>query len=118
MKNAEKQIWYVSGPMTALPELNKPAFAAEAARMRALGFEVINPAENDLGPGAKWEAYMRVDLAQLLTCNSVILLPGWERSDGAQLELHVARALGMTIALAAGKSPFSTAAAAPDWAAA
>ena len=29
---------YLSGPMSSLPELNFPAFHAEAARLRALGF--------------------------------------------------------------------------------
>jgi hypothetical protein len=36
---------YLSGPMTGLPDLNFPAFHAEAARLRALGYDVINPAE-------------------------------------------------------------------------
>ena len=36
---------YLSGPMSGLPELNFPAFHAEAARLRALGFEVVNPAD-------------------------------------------------------------------------
>ena len=36
---------YIAGPMTGLPELNFPAFHAEAARLRAFGYEVINPAE-------------------------------------------------------------------------
>ena len=36
---------YCAGPMTGLPELNFPAFHAEAARLRAFGYEVINPAE-------------------------------------------------------------------------
>jgi hypothetical protein len=31
--------------MTGLPEFNYPAFHAEAARLRAQGFEVVSPAE-------------------------------------------------------------------------
>ncbi|MCY1527250.1 hypothetical protein D9M68_623110 [compost metagenome] len=37
---------YLAGPMTGLPEFNYPAFHAEAARLRALGYQVENPAEN------------------------------------------------------------------------
>ncbi|WP_319942079.1 DUF4406 domain-containing protein [Pseudomonas quasicaspiana] len=36
---------YISGPMTGLPDFNFPAFAAEANRLRGLGFDVVNPAE-------------------------------------------------------------------------
>lgn len=36
---------YISGPMTGLPEKNFPAFNAEANRLRALGFDVVNPVD-------------------------------------------------------------------------
>lgn len=44
---------YLSGPMTGLPELNFPAFAAMTANLRADGHTVTNPAElyPDGGPG-------------------------------------------------------------------
>jgi len=35
---------YLSGPMTGLPELNFPAFAAMTASLRAGGHTVTNPA--------------------------------------------------------------------------
>ena len=33
---------YIAGPMTGYVELNFPAFNAEAARLRALGFEIVD----------------------------------------------------------------------------
>ena len=57
---------YLAGPMTGLPELNFPAFHAEAARLRALGYEVVNPAEINVDPAAGWLACMRADIAQLV----------------------------------------------------
>ena len=45
---------YVAGPMTGHPQLNFPAFHTEAARLRALGYEVVNPAELNADPGADW----------------------------------------------------------------
>jgi hypothetical protein len=84
---------------------------AEAA-LAELGFEVINPldVENDtcLGdcnplrhvgqdgvPTHSWECFMRHDLRELLTCDTVAILPGWAESSGARLELKVSTALKM-----------------------
>lgn len=91
---------YLSGPMSGLPNLNVPAFNAEAARLRALGFEVVNPAELNPGPDTGWHACMRNDLKALLDCDTLVLLPGWQRSSGAHLEMHVAHRVGMAIVIA------------------
>ena len=91
---------YLSGPMTGLPNLNFPAFNAEAARLRGLGFEVINPAE--LNEGVEdWEECLRQDLIALLNCDTVAILPGWQESKGAHLEMHVAHRVGIRIVEAA-----------------
>lgn len=45
---------YLAGPMTGLPEHNFPAFHAEAARLRGLGYQVENPAEHGEIPGFEW----------------------------------------------------------------
>ncbi|CAE6905944.1 MULTISPECIES: DUF4406 domain-containing protein [Pseudomonas] len=89
---------YLSGPMTGCPDFNYPAFHAEADRLRSLGFDVESPAENP--PQESWEEYLRWGLAQMLTCDSVALLPGWGISKGAQLEVSVAEKLKMTIVMA------------------
>lgn len=86
---------YIAGPMSGLPAMNYPAFNAEADRLRALGFEVENPAENP--EQESWEAYMRVALRQMLTCDTIALLPGWIHSKGATLERDIAQKVGMTI---------------------
>ena len=88
---------YVSGPMTGKPELNFPAFHTASAWLRAKGLQVVNPAELTTNPDATWEECMRVDLQALCTCHAIALLPGWEASKGAQLELHVAERLKMTV---------------------
>lgn len=89
---------YLSGPMTGLPDFNRAAFHAAAAALRAQGHVVINPAEVDLGPDATWADYMRVHLTEIARrVTRVFVLPGWESSRGAQLEVHVARALGLPV---------------------
>ena len=89
---------YLSGPMTGLPDFNRPAFHAAAAALREQGYVVINPAEVDLGPDATWADYMRIHLAEIARrVTRVFVLPGWESSRGAQLEVHVARSLGLPV---------------------
>jgi len=86
---------YIAGPMTGIENLNFPAFHKAAASLRASGHEVVNPAEIVTDPTAKWEDCMRADLAQMLGCTHIALLPNWDKSRGAQLEAHIAHALGM-----------------------
>lgn len=90
---------YIAGPMSGIEAMNYPAFNAEATRLRALGFEVENPAENP--DQDSWEAYMRVALRQMLTCDTVAMLPGWIDSRGANLELNVAQKVGLTVVASA-----------------
>jgi len=87
---------YISGPMTGYPEFNFPAFNTEAARLRDLGHDVVNPAElhND---DFSWDVCMRQAITALVTCNAIQLLPCWHDSKGAQLEFHIALKLGITI---------------------
>ncbi|MDN3561674.1 DUF4406 domain-containing protein [Vreelandella neptunia] len=89
---------YISGPMTGLPGLNFGAFHLTAHQLRALGYEVVNPAEKQSeSEDLSWEEYLKQDLQQMLTCDTIALLPGWQASKGAHLELHVAHRVGMTV---------------------
>lgn len=88
---------YIAGPMTGLPDFNYPAFHAEAARLRALGWHVENPAENVAPPCGSWAGYMRLAIAQLVTCDAICLLPGWSASRGASIEHGLAVHLGLAV---------------------
>lgn len=90
---------YLAGPMSGLPDFNYPAFHEAAGRLRATGLHVENPAENPVPACGSWEAYMRMAIPQMLTCDAVALLPGWQKSRGARLEAHVAGELGLRIML-------------------
>jgi hypothetical protein len=92
---------YIAGPMTGLPEFNFPAFFDAEERLREQGFLICNPATIRKHPahyhGAQiWQYYMRHAIAMLLTCEEVALLPGWQDSKGAKLEVIIAQNLGMT----------------------
>lgn len=90
---------YLGGPMTGIPDFNYPLFkeVAEWLRFPTRGYEVRCPAEIDGGnqvlEGGEvqpWKYYMRHALRMLLECDSIALLPGWEKSKGARRELDIA----------------------------
>lgn len=91
---------YLSGPMSGMPDFNYPAFNRAAAKLRALGWEVLNPAENFAGctdhPEGR-KAYMRADINSLLLAKGIVLLEDWERSRGARLEAAIARELELPV---------------------
>ena len=91
---------YLSGPMTDLPDFNFPAFEAAATRFRALGFQVETPHERFGGRQDLPRAtYMRGDIKDLLRpdLSAVIVLPGWEHSTGARLEVAIAQEIGLPV---------------------
>ncbi|KAG1435666.1 hypothetical protein G6F57_021019 [Rhizopus arrhizus] len=83
--------------MTGIDGHNFPAFNAAAERLRGFGLEVVNPADHGVVDGMGWSDYMRWDIVKLAGCHSVYVLPGWEKSKGASLEVSIARALGMLV---------------------
>ena len=88
---------YLSGPMSGIPDNNFPAFNEAAAALRALGFTIVNPAEICVANPDSWHACLRADIKELCDCNFIVLMPGWQGSTGAHLELHLAHRLGLDI---------------------
>lgn len=90
---------YLSGPMTGLPDYNYPYFnnVAEAIRDK-YGDRVFNPAEAfDGNTDLPRDAYLRHDIEVLLHVDAVVLLPGWDKSKGALLEVAVAQELNLDL---------------------
>lgn len=94
---AQRTRIYIAGPMTGLPGFNYPAFNAAARALRLQGHHVENPADNPAPPCGSWLGYMRLALAQLVTCDELHTLPGWENSKGACIEVRLAQELGLEI---------------------
>ena len=96
---------YISGPITgrAYNEAFSEFEKAEEA-LRDLGFTTVNPmTANGLDGDGKyyaWAEYMKRDIALLLECDGLYMLPRWKKSRGACLELHIAKSLEMPIVYA------------------
>lgn len=86
------KIIYICGPMTGLPVKNFPAFESAATRLRASGYEVLNPTRHEKSDRS-WQDYLRLGVIDVARSHGVCLLSGWEQSRGANLEVYVARSL-------------------------
>ena len=92
------RLLYVAGPMTGLPELNHPAFRAAAHDLAEAGYAVLDPSRHGGSePGRTYESYLRMGLRDVLECDAVAVLDGWEMSRGARAEVGVAQALSMPV---------------------
>ena len=92
---------YIAGPMTGYENFNYDAFNAAAEQLRARGYEVFNPAENDKQgedfQSKDWSWYMRQSLKQIAEVDVVYRLDGWQESKGAVIEIKLALQLGIEV---------------------
>lgn len=114
---------YLAGPMTGYNKFNFPAFDFWRQFLVNAGHEVFSPAENDrrlLGKDIFWTPgdgdhdgawkYWTIpnapDLRKMLgddlqwiaqNATAIAMMPGWEKSSGANAEWALAKALGLKI---------------------
>lgn len=86
---------YISGPITGRPDYREEFGRAER-ELRRRGHRVVNPARS-LQPGWTWHDYIRRDLRWLAICSGICLLPGWQHSAGARIELAHAISWGLGV---------------------
>lgn len=102
---------YIAGPINGYHDGNREAFLRRARELTAAGYEPVNPHDIPADhPGSPcvgppladrpddphhYGCYLRADIAVLLTCDGISLLPFWGSSVGASTEEHVARSIGL-----------------------
>lgn len=89
------KIYYIAGPMSGLPNFNRDAFNAAAAKLTTAGHTALNPAT--LPDGLSQAQYMDICLAMLRCATHVQMLRGWDDSRGAFAERALALKLGLTV---------------------
>lgn len=84
---------YISGPMTGIKDFNAPEFEKAYMKLQAHDFFPVVPVP--FCEGKEYTEYLRDDLKQLLDCDGIYMLKGWQDSKGAKLEHMVALACGI-----------------------
>lgn len=85
-------MYYLGGPMTGYENFNIPAFKSAKEALEKKGFKITLPVDiENAKDGWLWGDYLAEDIRLICNeCEGIILLPEWERSRGAKLELAAA----------------------------
>ena len=101
---------FIAGPMRGRPQYNFPAFYAAEETIAAAGHAVVNPARMDDEDGFDRDyeygddemaemirSFASRNAAKLAQCDAIALLPDWDESEGAKLDLAFAQYLGLKV---------------------
>lgn len=101
---------YISGPISGHEDLNLPDFRSAATGLEGLGHKPVVPHDilpwvhdGECPPSYTRDdhhtaaCYLRGDMVELLQCDGILMLLGWEASVGARLEHSVASHCGIPI---------------------
>lgn len=79
---------YIAGPMTGYVDKNFPAFYAADEFLFNLGIIPLNPADKESEDlSLSWAQYMKEDMELVDAADGIALLPDWQKSRGAWLEV-------------------------------
>ena len=99
MLNKHKKV-YISGKITGLPfEEYSKNFNEVEEYLRYKGYtNIINPIKlNPYNPDWTWEQYMKPLIKELVDCDELWLIGGWQGSKGVEVELYLADTLGIKV---------------------
>jgi hypothetical protein len=91
------KVVYISGPISNMPNHNREAFDRAANKLKKEGYTAVNPLDIVDDPSSPWTECMKKDLTEMLKCDAVMVIEGWNRSAGATLEVLIASKLGLPI---------------------
>lgn len=98
-----RKTFYLAGPMTGLPNFNYDGFERAKMMLEDHMLEIKSPHEAFAHESEEVRArrskafYMAHSVNLLMTCNAIILLPGWSKSEGARTELGLALSCGYSV---------------------
>src|ERR1035437_7645838 len=103
MKNSMNRnvLVYISGKYSGDIDENIKVARKYAIKIWELGYTALTPALNsahfEIDCNCKYEDYINGDLIMLDRCDIIFMLPGWQESKGANVEIRFAKRKGMKI---------------------
>jgi len=99
---------YIAGPMRGYPRFNFDAFDAARDIIRSWGIDPVSPADLDRKAGidpdnsdgfseSVLRECLKRDIVELIDCDLIVMLHGWEDSAGAVAEYALATAIGIPV---------------------
>lgn len=88
---------YILGKITGEPYRKcYEKFEQREKQLNELGFMVVNPMKL-VPPETPWHEAMRICIGRLVQCFAVSPLFDWQRSEGAKIEMNIAKAIELEI---------------------
>lgn len=98
MSNQSQMLVYLSGKMSGLEGYGYTNFTKRAARLRELGYDVLNPAETAGGvTHLPRETFISIDIGYVMAADAVVVMDNWQQSKGAKLEMILAHNVGKPV---------------------
>lgn len=92
---------YVAGPMSGYADFNYAAFEVARQSLKDAGYEVLCPTDseehNDTGKPQTWDWYMRHAIGMVIEAEGLAVLPDWQTSRGARLEVEIGLGLAIPV---------------------
>lgn len=89
---------YLSGKISGTDlDYVRRLFDKVATTLQSLGHKVVNPLCNGLSEHDPWEEHIAKDIINLMDCEGIYMLQGWEDSQGARIEHAVAKEIGLKV---------------------
>lgn len=89
---------YIAGPISGIDDGNKRSFdLVEKMLTKTTGAIITNPHKIPHKNINDWLECMREDIPELMKCDTIFMLKGWSKSEGAPIEHDLAKGLNMRI---------------------
>jgi len=89
---------YIAGPISTLSlEAAQRNFLQAKENIQLSGHTPVNPMELRHEHDKSWESYMKACISEMMSCDAIMMLTGWQQSKGARIEHNLAKTLKIPV---------------------